>query len=378
MGVMYRKKAAVAASLVAALALTVSACGSSDDDSSGDSGSSSGSSAVVKESEANLKTLTANPKWVGPTKAVKPAPNKTIGIIPCTLAAAGCTRVHDGAVAAAEALGYETVVLDGKGDPQQYLSNVEDLIQQDVDAILNVVIPDSTIPSGLQAAEKAGTPVICTVCGNPPKPDVPVTSDVEVDADYAAQGVAAADFIIANGGGKVVTMNDNIFRPNQVRWEELTKRLNESDNVEIVDDVAITASGDINANHQKVTMGVLQRFPEGELDWITTPADSEGIGQVQAIQATGREEVQTVGYDCDEQNLGFIRDGAGEAACVATPLEWLGWAGMDQVVRILAGEEFVEEPVGIRVITADNVPAEGEPAIDVDFESEYKKLWGVN
>jgi ribose transport system substrate-binding protein len=371
-------------------ALVVAGCGGGSSSSSGSSETeetsaggaeaeeSGGGEAIVEQAKEEVKKFSAVPKWEGPTEPTTPKPDQTIGVNACTLAAEGCVTITEGVEAAAKALGWKVITLSGEVTPQKELANVEQLVQQGVSAIIDVAISDSSVQPGIKAAESAGIPFICAVCGNPPENiGQPGFSAAAVDADYEEQGEAGGYYIIAEGGGNVALYNENLILPNKFRWEGMKKTLAKSESVEVVSDTAVTASGDINAEDYKAAQADLQQFPEGELQWMVPSSDSEGIGQVQALQALGRDDVKTISYDCGKQNLGFIREGKSQVACVGTPLVWLGWAGADQAVRLINGEEPAEEDVGITLVTKANVPPAGQEPEYPDYPAEYEKLWGV-
>jgi ribose transport system substrate-binding protein len=337
-----------------------------------------GDEAIVAQAKEEVKKFSAVPKWEGPTEPTKPKPSQTIGINACSLAAEGCTQISEGVEAAAKALGWKTITLDGEVTPQKELANVEQFVQQGVNAIVDVAISDSSVTTGIKAAEEAGIVFVCAVCGNPlDEIGTPGHSAAEVDANYEEQGEAAGYYIIAEGGGNTALFNENLILPNKQRWEGVKKTLAKSESVDVVSDTAVVAGANPVANNNKAGQAILQQYPEGELQWMVPPSDSEGVGQVQALQAAGRHEVKMISYDCGNQNLAFIREEKSQVACVGTPLVWLGWAGIDQVVRLLNEEEPTKEGIGITLVTKENVPAAGEEPAYPDYPAEYEKLWGV-
>lgn len=337
-----------------------------------------GGDAIVAQAKAEVEKFSQVPKWEGPTEPTKPKPNQTIGVNACSLAAEGCTQITEGVEAAAKALGWKVIALDGEVTPQKELANVEQFVQQGVDAIINAAVSDSSVATGIKAAEAAGIPVICAVCGNPPDTiGKPGASSAAVDANYEEQGEVAGYYVIAEGGGNAALFNENLILPNKQRWEGVKKSLAKSDTVDVVSDQAVVAGSNPVANNNKAGHAVLQQYPEGELQWMIPPSDSEGVGQVQALQALGRHDVKVISYDCGKQNLAFIREEKSQVACVATPLVWLGWAGTDEAVRLINGEEAVEGNVGIALVTKANVPPAGQEVEYPDYPAEYEKLWGL-
>src|SRR5690554_3446310 len=74
--------------------------------------------------------------WLGPTEAPAPLDSATVGIIACGIAIEGCARQVRGAEEAAEVLGWETIVVDGQGNPLTIQAGMETLINRGVDAII--------------------------------------------------------------------------------------------------------------------------------------------------------------------------------------------------------------------------------------------------
>jgi ribose transport system substrate-binding protein len=135
---------ALAAACTAALALALAACGSS---------SSSGSTAPGS----------APP---GSPAAAQPAAQPTggngktlLGIVSISPAEANNARFIKGAQAAANALGWSTVVIDAHGSPDEANSGISNLVQRKAGAIVDMVFPTSSLGSGLAAARQAGIPV---------------------------------------------------------------------------------------------------------------------------------------------------------------------------------------------------------------------------
>ena len=79
----------------------------------------------------------------------------------------------------------------------------------------------------------------------------------------------------------------------------------------------------------------------------------------------------------------MIQDENIVAQDVGENLDWLGWADMDQALRILVGAKPVQsEHTPLRVFDATNVGQAGTPPKDstgygTAYVTAYKKLWGL-
>jgi ribose transport system substrate-binding protein len=82
----------------------------------------------------------------------------------------------------------------------------------------------------------------------------------------------------------------------------------------------------------------------------------------------------------------MIQDEQLVVAEVGEPLEWIGWANMDQVLRVLTGTDPVQsENTPLRLFDASNIDEAGTPPSQTDgygspdeFKSRYMDLWGLS
>ena len=178
--------------LAAVLALGAVAC---SDDDSGDT------SAETTEAVTTETTGDAG----GPTSAAAAAdalpavPAKTIGIVNVTGTSEVSTQLLDAFEQAAKVLGWTLIVKDGDPTPQRWADSVNQLITENVDALLIPLIPAEALGPSLADARAAGIPILSL--------GVPIgTEDGKalVDADYAddfpTMGVALAKWVIAKYG----------------------------------------------------------------------------------------------------------------------------------------------------------------------------------
>ncbi|NBF40301.1 MAG: substrate-binding domain-containing protein, partial [Spirochaetes bacterium] len=111
--------------------------------------------------------------------------------------------LRDGAQAAADEMGVELVVVDSQDDPAREASNIQDLIQRGVDALLiNPTDSDAVVPS-VQRANDAGIPVFTIDRG---ANGGEVVSHIA--SDNVAGGEMAAEYLIEaiGGSGQVVEL----------------------------------------------------------------------------------------------------------------------------------------------------------------------------
>jgi ribose transport system substrate-binding protein len=101
-----------------------------------------------------------------------------------------------------------------------------------------------------------------------------------------------------------------------------------------------------------------------------------GIGP--AIAASGKSgELAVIGGEGNPTNVKLIAADRGQDAANAVDAEWLGWAAVDTLNRVLAGRPAAPQGIGWQIVDRDhNIGEAGTYAVDVDFKSAYRKVWG--
>ena len=127
----------------------------------------------------------------------------TLGVSLSTLNNPFFVSLKEGAEAAAADAGVKLIVVDAQDDPAKEATNIEDLIQKGVDALLiNPTDSDAIVPS-IQKANQAGIPVF-TIDRGASGGDVVS----HIASDNVAGGAMAAEFLCdaIGGTGQVVEL----------------------------------------------------------------------------------------------------------------------------------------------------------------------------
>jgi len=341
--------------------------------SAGTSATNGATKAVVNDAAQKL-IAEASQKitvWSGPAKGPAAAPPKTIGVISCAQGAEGCVREAQGVTEAAKAIGWKVINIDGQGDPQRQLAGMNSLLDQHVDAIVLGSISAASIGDGMQRAKSMKVPVIAVVSPDP-KPFGGLTS---VGPDDNKAGRVLGAYVVSNGGGNVAVFDHNENPAVADRGKGFRSELKSLGSTKILYDEAVTLS-QIGPPEQQIMSAFLQSHPQGSVDWIYAGFDAMLAPLVQTADRSGRKELKAVSIDGNLQNLAWIRAGTIEAATVAYPLEWAGWGAVDDLNRVFAGQNIVDQGIPFRLLTKNNLPAVGQPFDgDYNFRAEYTKLW---
>ncbi|HEY2055439.1 MAG TPA: sugar ABC transporter substrate-binding protein [Solirubrobacterales bacterium] len=364
-----RAKAVLVLVGLCALMALAAGCGSSSSSSStdpgpeagGGGGSTGAASAAVAAAEKPIAS------WNGFGPAIKPPSGKHIVAIECSSVGVGCVQDSNAVKAAGEKLGWSTSVVNGKGDPTVWNSAVQSAVASKADGIVLAAISPAIVKGAVAEAEKAGIPVIATLSGPP--------ADALVLPDGQTGGTMMANFLTADSGGSadVLILNAPEFQDPAERNEILEQQLEEACGG-CSQEVATFSFGTMAEKLSSQVSSALQADPN--INYVVAPFDAAEPFVLQGIAAAGRTEVKLGTFEGDPKAMEGIGQGS-HAADVATPNEWVGWAAVDDLARLMGSEKVAPiTTVPVRLFTAKNAAEAAGWKGDLDFEGEYLKLWG--
>jgi len=277
-----------------------------------------------------------------------------VAVITPYLAQPGTQFVVEAFQAAAEGKDWNVNVIDTAGDVAAVISRIEDMVTQNVDAIVINVDP-SQVAAGLQVAKEAGIPVIGMDAGSDPLLVTNVTSNGYAMAAETATYVA--DRI--NGEGNVVMFVFEAFPPVQVRGVVADAVFGNFADISVLDHVTPDVSDGGIADSRAKMEAILAANPEpGSVAAVWAAWDQPALGALQAIEAAGRgdEGIVVTGIDANPQAREAIAMGGSFEATVAQDFAGIGEAAADTVTRILAGEEIKQGVIYVptKLITVAN------------------------
>ncbi|MGH4117707.1 ribose ABC transporter substrate-binding protein RbsB [Clostridium sp.] len=267
---------------------------------------------------------------------------KKIGIVMSTLNNPFFVSMKEGAEKKAKELGYEVVVLDSQNDATKERSNVEDLIQQgivaliinptDSDAVVNsiTVANDNKIKVITVDRKANGGEVVCHIA-----------------SDNIKGGEMAAEFILEKLSGK-----GNIVELQGIPGASATRERGQGFHniVDKKDGVKVVASQAADFDRQKgltVTENIIQATPA--FDAIFAHNDEMALGAVKAIK-TANKDVIIVGFDGNDEAKSAVESGA-LAATIAQKPDLMGAVAVENAVKVAKGETVEKEvPVELMLI----------------------------
>jgi ribose transport system substrate-binding protein len=278
--------------------------------------------------------------------ATAPTEGYTIGLSLSTLNNPFFVTLRDGAQAAADAAGVELIVVDAQDDSAREATNIEDLVQRGVDALLiNPTDADAIVPS-IERANAAGIPVFTidrAASGGE------IVSHIA--SDNVAGGRMAAEFLCtALGGEGMVVELEGIAGTSAAR--DRGQGFNEYMSSECAG-VEIVARQTANFNRAEgltVFENILEAQPV--IDGVFAHNDEMILGAIEAARAANRAgEIVFVGFDAIDDAVAAVEAGDLAATVAQQPSE-MGRLGIETAVRYLNGETVESYiPVALSLVT---------------------------
>lgn len=364
---------------LAVAAFGIAACGSDNNgnsSSSGGGGESTGTSAAGLEKYKQLVEEGQAPvKWNGPTEPAKAPAGKSLTVVTCTQALEGCKLLTQGTVHAAKAVGWSTRVIDVT-DPTKYDQALQTAISQGADSIVLVGVDQRLIPGGIKAAHSKKVPLVSLFQNNKPGP---AGVDVEVVPDAQREGQLLAASMIVDHDGKVnvMFMPDAEFSLPVAVLASAKETLDgcSACDVSYAPELSFTAAT-VGTTLPGRVVGELRTNPD--INSILVGFDPPVTQVIPAIESAGLgDQVDFYSQLGTTAALNFIRQNKVMAADVGASNEWGGWAAVDEVIRLLNGQEPVEENVPVILLRQGNLPPKGEPFVgeEAGFRDKYMALW---
>ena len=257
-------------------------------------------------------------------------------------------RVSSGIKEEAKKNGVEVIVADAQGDSGKQLSDVEDLVQKRVAAILISPWDTDTAASCIKKANRAKIPVIVVDIG---------TSGGEYAAfiisDNREGGRMAGRYIAEKlgGKGKVVHIQCQLGARNaQMRGEGFEEIMKQKG-------IAIAAKQPADSRRDlgmTVMENILQANPD--VNAVFAQNDEMALGALRAIETSGKKgKILIVGFDGNDDALKAVQDG-GMAATIGQQPEEMGRIALQTALKVIKHEPVKKEIfVPVKLITKETL-----------------------
>ena len=238
----------------------------------------------------------------------------------------------DGMKAAAEELGYELNVQSASNNSRQQIDQVNNLLVQQIGALIFISQDSTAATAGVRAANQAGVPVIA-VDQRPESGEGELATFIATDSVKAARDLCTWMFEQMGGEGQIAILKGVLgSTAEQQRTQGCDEALAENPNIEVVS--TQTANWDENEAY-KAMQNVLTANPD--LKAVFAESDAMSLGAAKAAQQAGVEGLISVGIDGFPTQLAAIEEGLTQATMAQIPYD-MGYMAVQQAVQIMNGE----------------------------------------
>src|SRR5215208_7108002 len=241
----------------------------------------------------------------------------------------------------------ELVYTNANSQASKQISDIRDMIAQDVDAIIVAPLLEEGMDPALNAAKEAGIPVFLIdreTAGTPCEDYITF-----MGSDFLEQGKRAADIManFTNEKGKVAVLEGTPGASVTIdRTEGFEKQLKKYPNMEIV---ASQTGEFLRTKGQTVMEQLIQSNPD--INAVYAENDEMALGAIQALKDAGKDpgqDVKVVSIDGTRQAVQAIITGDINAVIETNPR--FGPLAFDTIEKFLAGE-----PIPQKIIVQDDI-----------------------
>lgn len=282
------------------------------------------------------------PTWAKPSQSGDIKDMK-IGLSVSTLNNPFFVSLKNGVVKEAKKQGIEIIVVDAQNDSAKQINDVEDLLQQGVNALLINPTDSSAISTAVQSANGIGVPVV-TLDRSSEKGKV----EALVASDNVKGGQMAAEYVV-----KTLGKNAKVAELEGVPGASATRERGSGFH-NIADeqlDVVAKQSADFDRTKGLTVMeNVLQGNPD--IQAVFAHNDEMALGAIEAITSSGKD-IAVIGFDGNEDALKAVESGA-LTATVAQQPELIGELAVKAAKDVLQGKK-VEEKISapLKLVTKE-------------------------
>jgi ribose transport system substrate-binding protein len=339
--------------------------------------------AFMDEVKAEVeKYAGAQSDWRGPTTAPKLATGKKVAYLSSNQQNDASREWGTHIANIGKKIGWEVIIIDGRGSPVGWQEGVNQAIALKVDGIVMDADAASLQPQIQDAISKGITVVGIHASGFPgPQPELGLF--VNIQQDPRDIGRAQADWIILHSGGKaraVVTSHCE-YAIACAKAHATEERIKQCPGCEVLE-FSNSPIAEVAQRQPALVTAWVQKY--GTPLYITSVADYTADYQIPALRAGGVDPKDVIIVSADGNKSAYERIRAGGQYQLVTASEPYGmqaYQAIDELNRAFNKEQpsgFVQTPY---LVTPENINAEGGDKNTFipsnNYEKRYLELWGV-
>ena len=269
-----------------------------------------------------------------------------VGFIATNFSSEAQARVAGSFETLAKENGWDLVQLNSMGSIETQSSQLENLVQMGVDAIVLAMAHPAEIKPSLDKAFEAGIPVITIDSGYVDG----VVADIT--ADNFVMGAKISTYLMDSlgGQGKIVAIKFEKHYGTRRRGKVLDVVLSEYPGIEVLAEYSVAATQRFMDDTRSAMETFVLKYGD-KIDGVWCAFDQLAYVAADVLQEYGYDDVMVVGVDGNEETFRRIASGNMNAT-VAQPFENMAAKAIEIVGKIVSGIS-PEEAAGNKIIYVD-------------------------
>jgi ribose transport system substrate-binding protein len=320
--------------------------------------------------------------WRGPTSAPPLAQGKKIAYLSSNQQNDASREWGTHIANIGKKIGWEVVIIDGRGTPVGWQEGINQAIALKVDGIVMDADAASLQPQ-IKDANSKGIVVVGIHASGFPGPQPELGLFVNIQQDPRDIGRAQADWIIqhSNGKAKVVVTSHCEYAIACAKAHATEERIKECKDCQVLE-FSNSPIAEVAQRQPALVTAWVQKY--GTPLYITSVADYTADFQIPALRAGGVDPKDVILVSADGNKSAYERIRAGgqyQLVTASEPYEMQAYQAIDELNRAFNKQPpsgFVQTPY---LVTPENIDAEGGDKNTFipsnDYARRYLELWGV-
>jgi ribose transport system substrate-binding protein len=275
---------------------------------------------------------------------------KVVGLAVANLQANFFNQIKESVEAAGTEKGVKVITVDAKGDAATQVNQIQDLLAQNIDALIYIPAGATAASVPVKAAKAAGVPVVSIDRNADGAP-----GDTFIATDSVESARQVCDWIAKQAGGKgemLIIHGQKGTTPEVDRSKGCGIALKNYPDIKVVGE--LWSEGWHQDEGFKLTADLLQAHPKTNI--IFGQADALALGAAQAVKvASPDHRIWVAGFDGDTAALKALKDGVFDVTATQQTQK-MGRMGLDAAIALVKGDKLPPEQLQDATLTTkDNV-----------------------
>ncbi|APO78190.1 ribose ABC transporter substrate-binding protein RbsB 2 (plasmid) [Rhizobium etli 8C-3] len=268
---------------------------------------------------------------LGPVHA---AELKKLGLAVANLQANFFNQIKQSVEDEAKKRGIEVVTVDAKGDGPTQVNQIQDLLTQNIDALIYIPAGAAAATVPVKLAKNAGVPVV-----NVDRNADGAPGDTFLATDSVASARAVCDYILKQAGGKGKMV---IIHGQKGTTPEVDRSKGCAESLKANPDVKVVAEQYSNIWSQDEGFQIMQNMLQAnpDISIVFAQADALALGAAQAIKvANPSQKIVVGGFDGDTAALEALSKGVFDVTATQQTQK-MGRDAVANAAKLVAGEKI--------------------------------------